>query len=296
LNRIRCLAGLVSIFFFLPVQASQLLVGAVDEGSKCPKGEAPAARPLFAKTSEGWVSIDTPEKGAGYQLNEIHWTIAFDGRDFGHITSVAPKKDVTYPWAFSRDYRQSIKSNEKMKLVLNRKQEFGGWCNIPKYRPMVLVSQPNFKDPDKWKPFKPDSGAEHSIFEAFKKAVDRHELCNLREGVTAPPHMKFDRALANIRFYKSYKSGSGKKLIQVSMMLPYADCWENTGEREERAWFFIDREPVYLGTSMELLDAGDYDNDGHSEIIFWHSGYNEDGYMIVSVNPYKVSKFFWNYH
>lgn len=296
MKRLGCLVGLISSFMFLPANASQLLVGVVDEGSKCPKGEATAVRPLFSRTSKGWEPIDTPDKASAYQLKKINWTIAFDGRNYGRITSIAPSKEVEPAWAYSRDYRQPIVAEGKPNLVANRKKEFGGWCNIPKNRPMVLVSKPYYKDPDKWRPFKPDASLEQSIFEAFKKSVDNKKLCNFIKGISVAPPVKFDRELANIQFYKSYISASGKKLIQVSMLLPYADCWTDFGDKQVRAWFLVDNGINYLGTSMELVDAGDYDSDGNSEIIFWYSGYNQDGYILIDKNPSKISKFLWKYH
>ena len=34
----------------------------------------------------------------------------------------------------------------------------------------------------------------------------------------------------------------------------------------------------YIGVGIDLIDAGDYDGDGHSEFVFKYRGYNLDGY------------------
>jgi len=63
------------------------------------------------------------------------------------------------------------------------------------------------------------------------------------------------------------------------------------------AWYLIDGESIdYLGSEMTLLDAGDYDGDGESELLFWHSGYNSDGYVLIYRDFHEKAEFLWNYH
>jgi len=45
-----------------------------------------------------------------------------------------------------------------------------------------------------------------------------------------------------------------------------------------------------------LLDVGDYDKDGKSEVLFWSSGYNEDGYVLYYDDFRKKVPFKWHYH
>ena len=47
-------------------------------------------------------------------------------------------------------------------------------------------------------------------------------------------------------------------------------------------WFYVDDKDFrYLGQSLEFIDAVDYDNDGHSEVVFHKSGYNYDLYVFL---------------
>jgi hypothetical protein len=46
----------------------------------------------------------------------------------------------------------------------------------------------------------------------------------------------------------------------------------------------------------ELVDAGDYDAGGWSEVVFWHSGYDEDGYSLLYRQFHERTDFFWIYH
>jgi hypothetical protein len=52
----------------------------------------------------------------------------------------------------------------------------------------------------------------------------------------------------------------------------------------------------YLGQDLTLVDAGDYDGDGASELLFWYSGYDEDGYTLVYDGGRKSVDYHWNYH
>ena len=64
----------------------------------------------------------------------------------------------------------------------------------------------------------------------------------------------------------------------------------------ENHWFVMSANPKHLGDGMDLLDAGDYDGDGHSEMIFWTSGENRDGYVLVYDDFAKRAEFYWHYH
>jgi hypothetical protein len=62
-------------------------------------------------------------------------------------------------------------------------------------------------------------------------------------------------------------------------------------------WLLIQQEINHLGIMKNLVNAGDYDSDGKSELIFSYSGYNRDGYIIVYGEDYlKHTDFIWNYH
>jgi hypothetical protein len=47
---------------------------------------------------------------------------------------------------------------------------------------------------------------------------------------------------------------------------------------------------------MDLLDAGDYDGDGRSEVLFWSSGEDVDGYVLMYDGFTKSAEFKWSYH
>jgi len=69
------------------------------------------------------------------------------------------------------------------------------------------------------------------------------------------------------------------------------------GEAPVLFWFYVNGKDIRLiGQSLELIDAGDYDHDGHSEVVFHKSGYNYDGYILVFDDMRKQIEFGWSYH
>jgi len=51
----------------------------------------------------------------------------------------------------------------------------------------------------------------------------------------------------------------------------------------------------FLGREMRLVDAGDFDADGQSDLLFWHSGYNENGYVLLYDDPRCEAEYTWSY-
>jgi hypothetical protein len=47
---------------------------------------------------------------------------------------------------------------------------------------------------------------------------------------------------------------------------------------------------------MELVDAADYDGDGKSELLFWQSAYNRDGYILIFDDLRQRIEYTWRYH
>ena len=62
-------------------------------------------------------------------------------------------------------------------------------------------------------------------------------------------------------------------------------------------WFLV-RKGVNtrIGGDLTLLDTGDYDGDGASEVIFQSSGYNRDGYILFHPRDGSKQEFHWSYH
>jgi hypothetical protein len=52
----------------------------------------------------------------------------------------------------------------------------------------------------------------------------------------------------------------------------------------------------FLSSNMWLVDAGDYDNDGKSELVFSIDDYNRGGYKLFYDDFKQEAVFEFNYH
>ena len=95
---------------------------------------------------------------------------------------------------------------------------------------------------------------------------------------------------------RSYADARGRKLVTLQLDPKLNSC-DGPGEA---AWelhtFVVDHGIRHLGSGMSLVDAGDYDGDGSSEVLFWFSGYNQDGYVLFGDDLRKVAETYWTYH
>lgn len=68
---------------------------------------------------------------------------------------------------------------------------------------------------------------------------------------------------------------------------PPPDTWIND-------CFLLESDNIYfLGSGMILVDAGDYDADGESELLFWHHSFEFDGYELIYNRLTQETAYFW---
>jgi len=271
--------------------ADQFLVLGILEEPQCKEDSPRSIRPLFAKSGDGWVSLDTKAKTVPYKMDRITWTLAFDGKSLGQLVSIDPRNTIEPEWTYSRDYLHKPDSGQTLPQIKNKTNRFGGWCGKPQYFPIVLVSKPYFTDPDQWKRSTPDNADRQRVFPAFKNSFEK--LCIGRE--KNPTQYGSE----DLRIIDSYTSKHGEKLISATFIDGYYECDEvgsaDHGYDKQR-WFFLGNSKTYLSPNLTLIDAGDYDNDGKSEALFWYDDYNQNGYVLFYDGFRKRADFLWSYH
>jgi hypothetical protein len=85
----------------------------------------------------------------------------------------------------------------------------------------------------------------------------------------------------------------------AQLHLEAIDCEDvEAGEDIEDPWFVVDSKISvrYLDSGMWLVDAGDYDNGGKSELVFSIHGENRGGYELFYDDFKKHAKFEFTYH
>jgi len=216
----------------------------------------------------------------------IEWTVAFDGKNLGHFGSYRPDQWEDYGdlGLFQPDPHTAIQ------LIRVGAEAFGYWEGTPPFRPLVVVSAPNITDPDGWKPWRPQRTEIVGIFPAFRVEV----------GTVA---FKCDE-LGSVRYAddlivldKAYRANTGDSLIGLRVDPHAHQCDEIPDDNWANQWFLVrDGKPKFLGSSLELIDAGDYDKDGSSEVVFHRSDYNYDGYVLLYDRLRQRAEFGWIYH
>jgi hypothetical protein len=222
--------------------------------------------------------------------SEMRWTIAFDGRNLGQVTSRTPND---FRW-YGDVGQQEIISTSPVPTVGSRSSEFGGYSDAVVYRPLIANSQDYFVDPDRWKPLEVAPQFAAQLRQAFRKRFPK--LC--RSSETNPSNLEvFHYRDDEVKVVKAYASRSGWIVARVHLQA--IDCNDvEAGFDIDDPWFVVDthKSVTYLDSGLWLVDAGDYDNDGRSELVFSINRDNEGGYELYYDDFKKHATFKFNFH
>lgn len=94
----------------------------------------------------------------------------------------------------------------------------------------------------------------------------------------------------------AYQNARGEQIVGLEIKESMRPCDYFMDEQVLNHWFVVGPSPKYLGEEMDLVDAGDYDGDGLSELLFWTSGDDVDAYVLMYDDFSKQARFYWNYH
>lgn len=260
------------------------------------EGAYRSVRIAFKKVGAEWQAYpsDCPDQaclknGVAQYPAEMTWTLAFDGKRIGQMSSRNPTDVQLY----SSVGQQEITSPGPVPTVGKRSKDFGTFLVDEAYRPLVTVSRPYFQDPDVWKPGHMSADQLTLVRRAFRKKFPK--LCQLDEKAEsgARPYPYRDQ---EIKPGKIYSSKTGWSLVELRINA--YDCDDERGDTLDNQWLAIGPRgsAEYLGEGMWLVDAGDYDNDGKSEVLFCIDQYNRGGYKLFYDDFKKQSVFQFSYH
>lgn len=290
------LVFVLSLFFFLfKAHAEESIsVGVLEQTQDDVEGAKPyfTIRAVFKKQNGTWQTFpyDCAEGPCLKKLiadypKEALWTIAFDGKKLGTITTTAPSKFRYY----SGIGRLEIKDQASVPKIGKPTLEFVGWDGKAYYRPLVSVSKANYLDPDNWKPSQASLEVTERLKSQFKKL---HPQCECSEFDDIEPPCK-SAAYKNtaIKIGKSYSSKRDWRLVTVEL---------SCGKRLQSVSQLYAVSKVNGKAPIEirgrLIDAGDYDGDGKSELLFKTVGYNEGGYTLYFNDFSDHIDFKFGYH
>ncbi|RYZ81654.1 MAG: hypothetical protein EOP06_23110 [Proteobacteria bacterium] len=255
------------------------------------KGE----RPINELVGKRVVKIAFVSNGTDWEKYENadekrRWTIAYDGKNIGAIETT-PRQPTGSKRAEGTFDIASSNIPERGKPS----QDFSGWSGGTSRRPLIVISEPNVEDPESWRPTKLSARQKAMVWRKLPKPQQPPlSMCGKKGNGTDRPGDPFPES--SLKISKAYRSVAGSVIVGASYRWPYSDCDYAPFELQTH-WFRIKgAEVIEFGTGLRAVDAGDYDKDGHSEFIFFKSGYNRDGYMLYS-NDFKDSvEINWSYH
>jgi len=279
-------------------QAQPVLLGILEDtaGQYADAPHYRDVRVVFRRAGDSWEAFPSTCSGedclksvAARFPAEVNWTVAFDGRKLGDVTARTPPAFEFY----SAIGQQQIVGDAAPPTIGKRSVAFGGFLAEAVYRPLVAVSQTNYRDPDGWKPAKLSNGSLLSAQQAFRKKFPSVENCTTKNSDKSVP---WSYPLANIQLQKAYASNRNWFLVELALSGNRCDGPPDRAFAPQ--WFVItpEREVRWLDSGMWLVDAGDYDNDGRSELVFSIDGYNRGGYRLLYDDFRHTAAFEFSFH
>ena len=227
-------------------------------------------RAVFEKAGDQWQAFPNPchdlqclkTLPAKYPA-EVNWTIAFEGTNLGQVTGRTPSE---FPFYASVGC-QEITSSVPVPTVGTRSSEYSGFLSTPVFRPLVAVSKPHYKDPEGWKPAHLSAESLNALHEQFRRQFPRVLNCRNPNENTPKPWAYQDN---DIKTGKAYSSRLNWSLAALSLTGWACDGPQETDGPFIDHWYALTPTGtiIDLGSGMQFLDAGDYDGDGKSEVLF----------------------------
>ncbi len=174
---------------------------------------------------------------------------------------------------------EQITSNGEVPSLGKRSEKFAGFGGGEVYRPLVAVSAPNFSDPEVWKPAKLSPHVIAALRQQFRPKFGNVKNCkNPKENILRPWHY-LD---ADILIGKAYSSQTNWTVAEMNLPRWNCDGAADDGGPFDGQWYVLQPGGAirFLDTGMWLVDAGDYDKNGKSELIFAIGRYDLGGYEI----------------
>ena len=278
----------VSFLWVSGVQAAESVLLGVFGQQPCADNERMVFKPLFVRQADQWRALDDPDLASIYLTKEMQWHLWLRGNDLGTIVSIDPGFDLLPNW-YRRDFLLLPTKDIPLIRILNMGKAFAGWCDAPKYRPLVSNTILPEKDPEGWQEAQKLPRLPVSLSKLYARTVGDHTLCRDNQ-----PYQLIDQ---DIHVVKNLRSESGQHLFAIEPSQAVSECNSELGWAVGVRWFYLDESKLRdIGSNLDLIDFADYDHDGKTEFLFWRSYYNDDGYILFSRHFQNSSVYSWSYH
>ncbi len=283
-----------------------LYVGVLEDGQAFPGyhqfpilSAEPHVRIAFRKQGADWLPMDTNyadptalEVANATYPSAVDWTVVFDGKAIGHISSRNPG-----PLHWFADLGVQIITTDLTNIpkISAGARQFEYTMGAAGSRPLLVVSRPNFLDPQHWRPTTLSAAEKALAIEALRKIVPRMPRCEQPETQeTMVPY-----ADNEIIFIKAYRSAANEVFFGERLDGKRSICGWFDDQHFFDYWFVLTAGHGLrpLGHGLMPMEAADLDNSGKSQWIF-HSlrGEDSEGYELYYDDFSRLASFHWSEH
>lgn len=279
-----------------PATATQeSIVGVAMEMTMPPRPRETVIRLAFRKAPSGWAAFPDPvpypfPSGFADLPRQVTWTPCLARNSVGSVrTTLVPNRSYAQGGLHLPEAGQGIPFSG------DRTREFAGWMDGPVHRPLVLTSPGHCENPDGWKA----SPASEATLTAARRAM--YPVAKVLQCAERARWVPWSYRDADIRVMDTYQSKHGDWLVVLQVRdAPQAneECDGFGGEEVDPQLFHVTRSGVvrHLGASLRVIDFGDYDGDGRSEVVTMLQRYNRDGFVLFFDGFKGSATFSWGYH
>jgi hypothetical protein len=275
-----------------PHVAAEVL--AVLEHPQCRDDQSRIVRILFARDGTHWRPVSPSDL---IQAGPMIWFPAAGGAAAPPINTLPASPPPQDDWVFARDYSLVPSKDSTLPEAPNYGSAFAGWCAAPKNRPIVLSSvTPSHQLAETQLSASPLSAAQRqAVLQALLKTYSSRALCAYRdknETKARPIRIR----TSDLVVLSNMKLPTGPSLVAIGLRRPAFECDSEMGATNLPRWFVLDQSPRYVGASMAFIRSVQASNSKSPDLLFWYSGYNEDGYILFDHAFSRSARFTWNYH
>ena len=269
--------------------AIQPVVVGVLENMQCKVPAKTAVRPLFVLADGKWTAFTQQQRVQ--QLSFSRWRILDEKNETSEIKTLISADTFESDWAFTRDHSLSIAASQIIPTSQNTQRRFAGWCDAPERAPLIASTSLSIIRSTMWRESTTIPKISRSISTAFQRSLQGRQLCT---GSDNPKLYRFKQS--DLQQVRQFRHFGGAGLIAVRLKDDVFECRSELGAAIGVHWFYVNPDPAFIGSDIDLVDIVELDGNVESTFVFWHSGYNRDGYVLFNSLLKPLARFSWSYH
>ena len=290
------LLGTVSVVS--AAQDEAVLLGVLEDvpGVYADQSNSRKVRILFTRKDSKWIAYQSecsePEclrTITNQYPQNVHWFVGMDSHKIGEVMARTPRDFGFYAHIGLQDIVSGTAP-----VIGKRSYEFSGFGGGEVYRPLVTVSKPHFKDPALWKRAKVTSYIRKQAYTLLRDKGPSVCKEDPSEAQAVVPLRYGAEDLA----IRAHRSKDGWLIMTIGVEgAYYCDGGDGDGSLDVQTFAVNPTGTAqFLGAGLVFVDAGDYDGDRRSELMFALSLYNKGGYLLFSDDLTEQARFVFSYH